>query len=72
MFSTDTEELKDIVINSFKKKYIQIKKEENITDDKVNKIIQLVFDKFANICYLYNPDQVNILKHIRKKGHQQF
>ena len=64
VFAHGTEELKEKLLDSFKKKYIKIPKEENITDDKVSGIIQLVFDKFANICYSYNPNQENILKHI--------
>ena len=64
IWSNDFKILENKITTSFKNKNIQIKNKENITDDHMNKQIQLVFDKLTNIFDTYNPDEGNILKHI--------
>lgn len=64
VFSLDGEILKEKLLTSFKNKNLQLVNKKNITDNHINEKIQLVSDKLTNIFHTYNPNQVNILKHI--------
>lgn len=63
-FSYKTKILEDKLITSFKNKNLKLANKKNITDDEMNQQIQLIFDKLTNIFHIYNPDKINILKHI--------
>lgn len=58
--------LEEKLLESFNKKnkIINLNIPENITDDNINELIQLVFDKITSIVEKYNKDEVNLLKHI--------
>lgn len=52
------------VLKSFKDKKINMNLDNNITDDKMDQIIKLVFDKISFILQKSNNDMSNIFNHI--------